>query len=101
MDRKLTQDIENRRAERRDLVKNADRSEKIRTYNYAQVCVRIRVSLTLLTRTLSQERVTDHRLGHSLMNLSSVMEEDGLHEFIDAMKRDHGERVMEEMIRDS
>jgi peptide chain release factor 1 len=37
MDRKLAQDIANRRAERRDLVKAADRSEKIRTYNYAQV----------------------------------------------------------------
>jgi len=83
MDRKLTHDIENRRAERRDLVKTADRSEKIRTYNYAQ------------------ERVTDHRLGLSLMNLTSFMEEDGLHEFIDAMRRDHGERLMDEMIGDS
>lgn len=37
MDRKLTQDIANRRAERRDLVNTADRSAKIRTYNYTQV----------------------------------------------------------------
>jgi len=83
MDRKLTQDTANRRAERRDLVKTADRSAKIRTYNYAQ------------------ERVTDHRLGLSLMNLTAVMEEDGLQEFIDAMKKDHDENTMEEMIQDS
>jgi len=45
--------------------------------------------------------VTDHRLGLSLMNLTAVMEEDGLREFIDAIKRDHDESVMEEMIQDS
>ncbi|KIM75117.1 hypothetical protein PILCRDRAFT_827528 [Piloderma croceum F 1598] len=83
MDRKLTQDLANRRAERRDLVQTADRSAKIRTYNYVQ------------------ERVTDHRLGLSLMNLTTVMEEDGLHEFIDAMQRNHDESVMEEIIQDS
>lgn len=37
MDRKLTLEMESRRASRRSLVKGADRSEKIRTYNYAQV----------------------------------------------------------------
>lgn len=47
MDRKLTQDMANRRAERRDLVKTADRSEKIRTYNYAQVCIKFSVSSAL------------------------------------------------------
>jgi peptide chain release factor 1 len=45
--------------------------------------------------------VTDHRLGLSLMNLSAVMEGDGLQEFIDAMQKDHDENVMEEMIQDS
>lgn len=37
MDRKLTQEMEERRAARLNLVRSADRSEKIRTYNYAQV----------------------------------------------------------------
>lgn len=45
--------------------------------------------------------MTDHRLSLSLMNLTAVMEEDGLHEFIDAMKRNHDESVMEEIIQDS
>lgn len=35
------------------------------------------------------------------MNLTAVMEEDGLHEFIEAMKKDHEERLMEETICDS
>ena len=40
LDRKLTQDVLERRSMRRSLVRSADRSEKIRTYNYAQVrCV--------------------------------------------------------------
>ena len=37
MDQKLTKEMAQRRAVRKSLVKTADRSEKIRTYNYAQV----------------------------------------------------------------
>jgi peptide chain release factor 1 len=37
MDQKLTKEMAERRAVRQNLVKTADRSEKIRTYNYAQV----------------------------------------------------------------
>ncbi|KAH7922745.1 release factor [Leucogyrophana mollusca] len=83
MDIKLTKDIENRRATRRNLVRTADRSEKIRTYNYAQ------------------DRVTDHRIGLSLMNLTSFMEGDGVQDFLDALQRNHDEDVMEEMIGDA
>ncbi|KAH7909419.1 hypothetical protein BJ138DRAFT_1010890 [Hygrophoropsis aurantiaca] len=82
MDIKITKDIENRRTTRRNLVRTADRSEKIRTYNYAQ------------------DRVTDHRIGLSLMNLASFMEGDGVQDFLDALKRNHDEDVMEEMIAD-
>lgn len=45
MDRKIMREIEERRATRLNLVRTADRSEKIRTYNYAQVRTTILVKL--------------------------------------------------------
>lgn len=42
--------------------------------------------------------MTDHRIGLSLMNLTSVMEGDGLQVFVDAVKKHHDESVMEEML---
>ncbi|RDB26689.1 Peptide chain release factor 1 [Hypsizygus marmoreus] len=80
MDQKLTREIAERRATRQNLVRTADRSEKIRTYNYAQ------------------ERVTDHRIGLTLKNLSSVLEGDGLQDFLDALQKDHDETVLEDML---
>ncbi|KAK7062603.1 Peptide chain release factor 1, mitochondrial [Paramarasmius palmivorus] len=82
MDQKLTREIAERRAAKNNLVKSADRSEKIRTYNYAQ------------------ERVTDHRIGLSIMNLTSVLEGDALQDFTDALKRDHAQTMMEELLSD-
>ncbi|KAI6044508.1 hypothetical protein EDC04DRAFT_313531 [Pisolithus marmoratus] len=83
MDIKITQDIAERRETRRSLVRSADRSEKIRTYNYAQ------------------DRVTDHRIGLSLMNLQSVMEGDGIQEFLDALRKNWEQEIMEEVIDDT
>jgi len=37
MDRKIMREMEERRQTRLNLVRTASRSEKIRTYNYAQV----------------------------------------------------------------
>ncbi|KAL0575713.1 Peptide chain release factor 1, mitochondrial [Marasmius crinis-equi] len=80
MDQKITREIAERRATRNSLVKSADRSEKIRTYNYAQ------------------ERVTDHRIGLSIMNLSSVLEGDALRDITDALNQDYAQKVMEDML---
>lgn len=52
---------------RKSVVKSGDRSDKIRTYNYPQ------------------NRVTDHRIGLTLYDLSSIME-GSLHELIEKMK---------------
>lgn len=54
-------------ATRRTMVKSGDRSDKIRTYNYPQ------------------NRVTDHRIGLTLYNLSNIMEGD-LNELIEKLK---------------
>jgi len=52
---------------RRSMVKSGDRSDKIRTYNYPQ------------------NRVTDHRIGLTLYNLTNIMEGD-LSELIEKLK---------------
>lgn len=54
-------------AQRKQMVKSGDRSDKIRTYNFPQ------------------NRLTDHRIGLTLYNLSEVMEGD-LDEIIDKLK---------------
>nr|GAT53296.1 predicted protein [Mycena chlorophos] len=80
MEAKLIREMAERRASRRNLVSSADRSDKIRTYNFAQ------------------ERVTDHRIGLSLMNLRSVMEGDGLQDFVAALQRDNEETALEDLL---
>ncbi|KAJ8454061.1 hypothetical protein ONZ45_g19452 [Pleurotus djamor] len=83
MDQKLIRETAERRDTRRSLVHGADRSEKIRTYNYPQ------------------DRVTDHRIGMSTTNLTSVMEGEGLQDFIEALARHHHETVMENLLNDA
>lgn len=82
MDIKITQDIADRREARRSIVRSADRSEKIRTYNYAQ------------------DRVTDHRIGLSMMNLQSVMEGNAIQDFLDALRQNWEQEIMGEAIND-
>jgi peptide chain release factor 1 len=59
--------LEDQSKKRKTLVSTGDRSEKIRTYNYAQ------------------SRVTDHRIGLSMHNLPAFMSGD-IQEFIDALQ---------------
>lgn len=54
-------------AQRKSMVKSGDRSDKIRTYNFPQ------------------NRVTDHRIGLTLYNLSNIIEGD-LNELIEQLK---------------
>ncbi|EAU86782.2 peptide chain release factor 1 [Coprinopsis cinerea okayama7 len=80
LDQKIHREMAERRATRRNLVSGSDRSDKIRTYNFPQ------------------ERVTDHRIGLTLTNLSSVLEGEGLEDFIDAIQKHQNETAMEEMM---
>ncbi len=62
---------------RKSIVKSGDRSEKIRTYNYPQ------------------SRVTDHRIGFTVYNLSAVMDGD-LEQFIEELRiADNAEKLKE------
>ncbi|HEX2788545.1 MAG TPA: peptide chain release factor 1 [Ignavibacteria bacterium] len=62
-------------SQRKSMVKSGDRSEKIRTYNFPQ------------------NRLTDHRIGLTLYNLSEVMEGD-LEEVIDKLKNAYRAEVL-------
>ena len=65
-DKQMQEQLEKEGAERRSKIGTGDRSEKIRTYNYPQ------------------NRVTDHRINFSVMNLDRVME-GNLEEIIEAL----------------
>ncbi len=66
-DLKLQEQTSEISEQRKTLVKSGDRSDKIRTYNYPQ------------------NRVTDHRIGLTLYNLSNIMEGD-LNELIEKLQ---------------
>ncbi len=67
-------------AQRKSMVRSGDRSEKIRTYNYPQ------------------NRVTDHRIGLTLYNLSNIMQGD-LFELIEKLKiADRTEKLNSEIV---
>jgi len=57
-DLKLREHNDGIAAQRKSMVKSGDRSDKIRTYNFPQ------------------NRVTDHRIGLTLYNLSNIIEGD-------------------------
>jgi peptide chain release factor 1 len=65
-----------RAADRRQQVGSGDRSERIRTYNFPQ------------------GRVTDHRINLTLYKLDKVMEGEALDEIVDALTRDHQQKLL-------
>jgi len=74
-DMKQREKEEKEGAERRSKIGTGDRSEKIRTYNYPQ------------------NRVTDHRIGFTVMNLDRVMEGD-LNAIIEALITEDQRRIL-------
>ncbi len=74
-DIKMREQVNEIAAQRKSMVGRGDRSDKIRTYNFPQ------------------NRVTDHRIGLTLYNLTDVMNGD-LHELIEKLKlADRTERL--------
>lgn len=49
---------------------------------------------------ISKDRVTDHRIGRTIMNLTSVLEGDALEVFIDDLQKDYQEGIMESILVD-
>ncbi|WVR03514.1 peptide chain release factor 1 [Kwoniella sp. DSM 27419] len=80
-EKKHNEEVEARRASRRDQVKGADRSDKIRTYNF------------------NQDRMTDHRFGFTLTGLQNILDGNGLEDVITLMKRDLQERRLESLLQ--
>jgi len=76
-DLKLREKEEQEGAERRSKIGTGDRSEKIRTYNYPQ------------------NRLTDHRIGFTSMNLDRIMNGD-LQVVIDALINEDQKRKLED-----
>ncbi|KAI0249267.1 hypothetical protein BJV78DRAFT_1276258 [Lactifluus subvellereus] len=80
MDLNLMREQAERRATRKSLVRTADRSEKIRTYNYPQ------------------NRVTDHRLGKgNMVSCEAIMEGGGLEMLIDELRNRHLNEALQEV----
>ncbi|KLO15191.1 peptide chain release factor 1, partial [Schizopora paradoxa] len=79
LDRKLQAEVIERRDARRQLVRSADRSEKIRTYNFVQ------------------DRVTDHRIGLTLTNIAAIMNGD-VFKFTKALKTNYERSVVEDLL---
>lgn len=49
---------------------------------------------------LPQNRVTDHRLGISIMNIESVMEGQALQDILDSLVRKHQADMLEQALQD-
>ncbi len=77
-DMKLREQEEKEAAERKVKIGTGDRSEKIRTYNYPQ------------------NRITDHRIGYTSMNLDRVMENGELGGIIEALINADQKKKLEE-----
>lgn len=75
-DLKLREQEEKEAAERKVKIGTGDRSEKIRTYNYPQ------------------NRITDHRIGYTSMNLDRVMESGDMEDLISALINEDQKRKL-------
>lgn len=77
-DLKLREQEEKEAAERKVKIGTGDRSEKIRTYNYPQ------------------NRITDHRIGYTSMNLDRVMDSGDMEDLIEALINADQKKKLEE-----
>lgn len=80
-ERKHQEEVEARRAARQSQVKSANRSDKVRTYNFPQ------------------DRVTDHRIGQSFNGIKEIVEGERLEVVIAALREDFNGRRLESILQ--
>lgn len=94
-ERKHEEEVEARRAARQGQVKSADRSDKVRTYNFPQV----RIGVCGSRHLTMQDRLTDHRIGFNLIGIKEVLDGDGLDMVINALRNDLDSRRMTAILK--
>lgn len=79
-DQERLKEEQEERKKRKDQVNSTDRSDKIRTYNYPQ------------------NRITDHRCGYSLHDLSGVMSGEKLDQLVDVLEQHESQEKSQQLL---